>query len=43
MWRVNIRTQLVSNLKAQRQYKENVDGHHKDQPNFKVGEKVWFR
>jgi exosome complex RNA-binding protein Rrp4 len=41
MWLVDIRAQLVSNLEnVQRQYKENANKHHKDQPNFKVGNQV---
>ncbi len=44
MWLANIRTQLVSNLeKARRWYKENVDEHHKKQPNFKVGDQIWLQ
>jgi exosome complex RNA-binding protein Rrp4 len=43
-WLVDIQAQLISNLeKAQRQYKENVDKDHKNQPNFKVKDQVWFQ
>jgi hypothetical protein len=43
MWLANIRAQLVSNLeKTQRLYKDNAYVHHKDQPNFKVENQVWF-
>ncbi len=36
-WLTNIQAQLVSNFKqVRRQYKENDEKHHKDQPNFKV-------
>jgi len=43
VWLVNIRAQLVSNFEeAQRRYKENAYVHHKDQPNFKVENQVWF-
>jgi exosome complex RNA-binding protein Rrp4 len=43
MWLVDIQAQLISNLEeAQRRYKENVDEHCKDQPNFKVGDQVWL-
>jgi hypothetical protein len=39
MWLVEVQTQLVFNLeKTQKQYKENVDEHQKEQPSFKVGE-----
>ncbi len=39
MWLTNVRAQLVSNLEEMpRQYKENVDEHWKEQPNFKVGD-----
>jgi hypothetical protein len=41
MWLVDVWTQLVYNLQeAQKQYKENVDEHQKEQPNFKVGDQV---
>jgi hypothetical protein len=41
MWLTDVQTQLVSNLeKTQRRYKENVDEHWKEQPNFKVGDQV---
>jgi hypothetical protein len=44
MWLADIQTQLVSNLeKAQKRYKENVDKHRKDQPNFKVRYQIWFQ
>jgi hypothetical protein len=37
MWLTSVQAQLVSNLEEmQRQYKENVDEHWKEQPNFKV-------
>jgi hypothetical protein len=40
-WLTNIQTQLVSNLEEiRRRYKENVDAHCKDQPNFKVENQV---
>ncbi len=43
-WLTDIQTQLVSNHEeVRKRYKENVDKHHKDQPNFKVGDQVWFR
>jgi hypothetical protein len=43
MWLVNTRTQLVfSPEEAQKWYKENVNEHHKEQPNFKVGNIVWL-
>jgi hypothetical protein len=43
-WLTNIQTQLVSNLEeVQRWYKKNVDKHHKNQPNFKVGNQIWFQ
>ncbi len=43
MWLAHVRTQLVSNLeKMQRQYKENVDEHWKEQPSFKVEDQVWL-
>jgi len=33
MWLVDVQTQLISNLEeTQRQYKENVDEHWKEQP-----------
>jgi hypothetical protein len=42
-WLAYIQAQLVANLgEAQKQYKENVDEHHKNQPNFKDGNQVWF-
>jgi hypothetical protein len=44
MWLANVWAQLVSNLEEmQRRYKENVDEHKKEQPNFKVRDQVWFR
>ncbi len=43
-WLAYIQTQLVSNLEeAQRQYKENVNKHRKNQPNFKVEGQVWLQ
>jgi hypothetical protein len=43
-WSGDIWTQFISNLEeAQKKYKENVDKHHKDQPNFKVKDQVWFQ
>jgi hypothetical protein len=37
MWLVDVRVKFVSNLeKTQKWYKENVDDHRKEQPNFKV-------
>jgi len=39
MWLADVQTQFVSNLeKTQRRYKENVDEHQKEQPNFKFGD-----
>jgi len=39
MWSANVRVQLISNLeKIERQYKDNVDEHRKEQPSFKVGD-----
>jgi hypothetical protein len=44
MWLMDVCTQLVSNLEeAQRRYKENVDEHRKEQPNFKVRDQVWLQ
>jgi hypothetical protein len=44
MWLTNVWIQLVFNLEqTQRWYKENVNEHWKEQPNFKVGEQVWFQ
>ncbi len=41
MWLTNVRVQLLSNFeKTQRQYKENVDEHHKKQLGFKVQDQV---
>jgi len=43
MWLADVRIQVVSNIKkTQRWYKENVDEHRKEQPNFKVGTKFGF-
>jgi len=37
MWLVDVQAQLISNLeKMQKWFKENVDEHEKEQPNFKV-------
>jgi hypothetical protein len=42
-WLTNIQAQLVSNFEeVQRRYKENVDKHYEDQPNFKVKDRVWL-
>jgi hypothetical protein len=30
-------------MQMQMQYKENVDEHRKEQPNFKVGDHVWLQ
>jgi hypothetical protein len=39
MWLTNVQVQLVSNLEeTQIWYKDNVDEHRKEQPNFKVKE-----
>jgi hypothetical protein len=44
MWLANVQVQFASNFKeAQKQYKENVDEHRKEQPNFKFKDQVWFR
>jgi hypothetical protein len=44
MWLVGVWFQLVSNLEKMRKwFKENVDEHQKEQPNFKVKDYVWFK
>ncbi len=44
MWLVDVQIQFVFNLKkTQRQYKENVNEHRKEQPDFKVRDQVWLQ
>jgi hypothetical protein len=41
MWLVDVRVQFVLNLEeAQMHYKENVDQRRKEQPNFKVRDRI---
>jgi hypothetical protein len=41
---MNIQAQLVFNLEeTQKQYKDNVDEHWKEQSSFKVRNQVWFQ
>jgi hypothetical protein len=44
MWLTDVWAQHVFNFeKKQKQYKENVDDHWKQQPTFKVRDQVWLR
>jgi hypothetical protein len=44
MWLTNVWVQLVSNTEeARKWYKENVNEHQKEQPNFKVENQVWLQ
>jgi gluconate kinase len=39
MWLANVQAQLIYNIEeSQRWYKENVNEHRKEQPNFQVGD-----
>jgi hypothetical protein len=41
MWLKKFQAQLVSNLeKTQERYKDNVNEHWKEQPNFKVRDQI---
>jgi hypothetical protein len=41
---MNIQAQFVFNVEeTQKQYKDNVDEHSKEQSSFKVKNQVWFR
>jgi hypothetical protein len=41
---MNIQAQFVFNLEeTQKQYKDNVDEHWKEQSSFKVKNQVWFQ
>ncbi len=44
LWWVDIQTQFMFNFKeVQREYKENVDKHCNEQPNFKVEVQLWVQ
>ncbi len=47
MWLTDVQAQFVGFKvefkEVQRQYKEEVDEHQKEQPNFKFRDRVWFQ